>query len=106
MSVQEISAQEMQAILGENNSVQLIDVRSNADYQRYHVPGAVSMPLDTLSSASSKLDSQQPVYVVCASGYRSLKGAQVLLEQGFPKVVSVAEGTEGWKRQALPLVRG
>jgi len=83
--------------------IQVVDVRDPESYLAYHVPGAISIPLAGLPRRVGVLDASRPVFVICMKGKRSLEGAQVLLEQGFGEVFTVARGTEGWKEMGLPL---
>jgi rhodanese-related sulfurtransferase len=46
-----------------------------------------------------------PVYVICASGNRSLAAADYLIRTGID-ARSVAGGTAAWQRAGLPVVRG
>ena len=83
----------------------VIDVREPYEYAEGHVPGAKLIPLASLPQRVSGLATGQPVYVICASGHRSLAAAEFLARRGFD-AWSVAEGTSGWIGRGLPVVRG
>ena len=106
MTIPEIQPEEALTHLQSRPEIQLVDVRDQAEYERYHLPGARHIPLGELERRLGELDAQRPVYTVCARGVRSLKGAEVLLRGGFSSVTSVAAGTEGWKERGLPLESG
>ncbi|KAF6257505.1 Rhodanese-like domain-containing protein [Scenedesmus sp. NREL 46B-D3] len=81
----------------------LLDVRSTAEFEAGpSIPGAVSMPLDSLSDAvrAGQLDSfiDGHVAVVCASGQRSAQ-ATVRLSKvfNFRRVSNVAGGMAAWQ---------
>ena len=50
-----------------------------------------------------KLEKNEPVYLICQTGNRSRKAAQMLVDAGFPQAISVAGGTEAWKAAGLPM---
>jgi rhodanese-related sulfurtransferase len=83
----------------------VIDVREPFEYTDGHVPGAVLIPLRQLASRAAELPRGVPVYVVCASGNRSLSGAEFLAASGVD-AWSVRGGTGAWSRAGRPVVRG
>lgn len=83
----------------------VIDVREHAEYVTGHVPGARPVPMSHLPSRVDQLPTDRPVYVVCASGNRSLAMTAYLLRAGVD-AWSVAGGTEAWKASGRPVVRG
>ena len=84
----------------------LVDVRTPGEYGGGHVPGAKSIPIDELPSRVSELEAFKtgPVYVICASGGRSARGAALLSSQGFD-AVNVSDGTSAWVAAGFPVER-
>lgn len=82
---------------------QFIDVRTPEEYAEGHAYRARNIPLDTLAVNLDKLERNEPVFLICRSGSRSKKAAQILVDNGFPKAVSIAGGTEAWKAAGLPM---
>ncbi|MFI6402272.1 rhodanese-like domain-containing protein [Streptomyces sp. NPDC050548] len=83
----------------------VVDVREPGEYLAGHVPGAQLMPLSVLAGRIGELPAGRPVYVVCASGNRSLTAADRTSRAGID-AYSVAGGTSGWARTGRPLVTG
>ncbi|HEX6247930.1 MAG TPA: rhodanese-like domain-containing protein [Nocardioidaceae bacterium] len=82
-----------------------IDVRTPGEYLAGHVPGARLMPMDEVFARTHELPRNAPVFVVCATGNRSLTIADMLHRQGFD-ARSVAGGTASWESAGYPVVRG
>lgn len=90
--------------LRQEGHVQIVDVRSPAEFARGHVPGAVNIPLDRLSRAAlDGFDLQRPIHLVCKSGARSMMALQRLHAEGLPHLVNVAGGTDAWVAEGLPV---
>ncbi|BDG05652.1 rhodanese-like domain-containing protein [Anaeromyxobacter oryzae] len=66
----------------------VVDVRSPDEFRRGAWPGAVNIPLGSLSSRLSELRKDRPVVLYCASGARSGAAAGVLRRAGFLDVVN------------------
>ncbi|MBY0449062.1 MAG: ThiF family adenylyltransferase [Cyanobacteria bacterium] len=74
-----------------------LDVRSQAEYERLHKPGAIHCPLDNLSQEKTKkLLSELPektiIITYCQKGLRSLQAAQMLKTWGWDRVFSLDGG--------------
>jgi len=72
----------------------VIDVREPYEYTDGHVPGAWLVPMGRLAQVRSQLPRTEPVYLICASGNRSLAAADFLAQSGI-QALSVAGGTGG-----------
>jgi rhodanese-related sulfurtransferase len=83
----------------------VIDVREPFEYAAGHVPGATLVPLGQLPAYTADLPRDVPVYVICASGNRSLAAADYLTRGGID-AWSVAGGTGAWVRAGHPVVCG
>lgn len=87
------------------NGAVVIDVREQYEYTAGHIPGARLIPLDQLPHHAGEFQHAETVYVVCATGNRSLAAARYLSRRGIP-AYSVAGGTAAWHRSGQSLVRG
>lgn len=61
----------------------LLDVRTDGEYKRGHIPGAVHIPLDSLRERLSELNHSKVLYVYCQSGLRSYIACRILSQNGF-----------------------
>lgn len=83
--------------------MQFIDVRTPEEYRSGHAPKADAFPLDTLERDLVNLDRDKPVYVICQTGRRSQKGAEILQRAGFGEIYNVAGGTSAWMNAGFPI---
>ena len=70
----------------------VVDVRERHEYAAGHVGGALLIPMGQLPSRVRELDRAKPVYVICATGNRSLAMTDLLRAAGF-NAWSVTGGT-------------
>ena len=73
----------------------VVDVREDWEFQAGHVPSAEHIPLNTIPDRLAEIPKDQPVWVICQAGGRSMTAANYLEAQGYD-VVSVAGGTGSW----------
>ena len=110
MSVQTIQPQDLQRMREQGKLLEIIDVRTPAEYAQVHVEGARSVPLNALDPksllASRNPATDDPFYVICQSGGRAARACEMLGAAGFANVFSVAGGTAAWERARFPVVRG
>lgn len=86
----------------------LLDVRELDEYAAGHAPGSALIPLGQLKArlAEIKASEHQPVVVICRSGQRSARGAEVLRQAGFTNVSNVQGGMNAWTQAGLPVIKG
>jgi len=53
-----------------------------------------------------ELPRDRPIFVICQSGYRSLRASQFLRQAGFERVATIAGGTAEWLSAGKPVERG
>ena len=81
-----------------NPDVQIVDVRTEQEFVRGHIPGAVNIDVkdkEFVQVVNKKLDKQHPVLVYCQSGRRSKIAADLLSGMGF-QVKELDCGIAGW----------
>jgi hydroxyacylglutathione hydrolase len=105
--IEDISVEQLDDLLKDTNGSKpvVLDVREPWEYQQGHIPGAILVPLGSLSSRIGELDTDHPLAVVCATGNRSQSAAALLGQKKFEKVYNVLGGTMAWMKQGLPLER-
>ena len=108
MSIATISPRDLYAICGRGEAVELIDVRTPAEFREVHAAMAGNVPLDELDPAAllKGRNGNGPLYFICRSGGRAGKACEKLAAAGCASVVNVEGGTTAWVEAGLPVVRG
>ncbi len=100
-SVREVSPKD--AADGIRGDVQVIDVRSESEFNAYRIEGSRNIPITEFDAAIQTLDKTRPVYLVCDVGLRSTTAAEKLSEAGFPDVRHIEGGLRAWGKAGLPV---
>lgn len=99
--MQEISVLELKNLIDNNPDIQLIDVREPEERAAFNI-GGTFLPLGKIMGF--ELDQiedlkEEPVYVYCRSGKRSMQACLMLEQAGFTQVFNVAGGVLAWQEQ-------
>ena len=89
-----------------NQGVFILDVRTQEEWDEYHIPNATLIPLDELPDRLDEVPTDQEVVVVCRSGNRSKQGRDILEQAGYEQVTSMSGGLNSWQAQGYPVVSG
>jgi rhodanese-related sulfurtransferase len=106
-----VDAPALQDRLGDTASADptLIDVRTPAEFEAGHIPGAVNVPLDELKGSLDDLCrvlTDHDVVLVCRSGARAGQAQEVLQSAGLPSPTVLSGGIVDWERTGGDLNRG
>ena len=104
-----VSPQQLQDLCTRGEPINLIDVRTPAEFGEVHVDFARNVPLDRLDPKQIQSDHAQhagPIYFVCRSGSRSKTACERMIAAGINDVISVEGGTTACDAAGLPVVRG
>jgi rhodanese-related sulfurtransferase len=104
-----ITPERLAALHQANERVDLIDVRTPAEYREVHIEFARNVPLDQLNpkaiAAERNGRANEPLYVICRTGSRAHQACEKLAAAGL-NVVNVEGGTLAWDASGLPVARG
>lgn len=90
----------------QSGRVQLIDVRSQEEWNEGRIEQADHHFLGRLNRTAQSLASDTPIVVQCRSGARSAIAASVLQAGGLKNVINLTGGYMAWKQAGLPSVTG
>jgi NADPH-dependent 2,4-dienoyl-CoA reductase/sulfur reductase-like enzyme/rhodanese-related sulfurtransferase len=72
--------------------VTIVDARTPAEYERWHIRGAVLIPHTEQRARLDELPRDRPVYLYCRSGFRSYLSYALLKHHGFADVAFLSGG--------------
>jgi rhodanese-related sulfurtransferase len=90
---QEVTVDELEQAIAAGEFV--VDVRESFEFEDGHVPQAKHIPLNSIPENLADLPKDKKIWIICASGGRSMTAANFLEQQGLD-CVSVAGGTSAW----------
>jgi rhodanese-related sulfurtransferase len=109
MDVLTISPRELNDLRAKGRSVELIDVRTPAEFREVHVDFARNVPLHDLDPTAVRREhapGDEPLYFICRSGSRGKQACEKYLAAGYVNVRNVEGGTLAWAECGLPVMRG
>lgn len=85
----------------------IIDVRSALEYNAWHIPDAVNVPLGELRARLAELPRHKPLLLYCRVGFRGYLAYRVLIQSGFTRVKTLAGGSKTFcSHHRTPLCTG
>jgi len=75
---------------------QLLDVRTEFEFENGHLEGAINLPVDKLRQKLDNLDKNKPILAYCQVGLRGYIASRILTQHGF----NVKNMTGGYKSAA------
>ncbi|MDO9300097.1 MAG: rhodanese-like domain-containing protein [Anaerolineales bacterium] len=80
----------------------VVDVRTQEEWDEYHVPNVPLIPLDELPNRLNEIPKDEEILVICRSGNRSQEGRDILLSAGY-NATSMAGGVKEWYAKGYPI---
>ncbi len=89
VSYRQITMDKAVAMMKEEEGYIILDVRTAAEFDEKHIPGAINIPNETIGTdAIPELpDKDQLILVYCRSGNRSKRASEKLVKLGYTNVV-------------------
>lgn len=96
-SYKQLSMEEAISMMEKESNYILLDVRTAEEFEGKHIPGAINIPNETISSEElpELPDKDQLILVYCRSGNRSKQASRKLAEQGYTNIVEFG-GINDW----------
>ena len=76
----------------ENNNTNVFDMRRESEFLSEHLLEAHSTPLNFMNDHLAEFKSNQPFYIHCAGGYRSMIAASILKSRGIHNLINIKGG--------------
>lgn len=101
-SMESISAETLQDRM--ENDIPIFDVRKDGEFAAGHIPKATHTSLEFINSHLNAFPKDEPFYVHCAGGYRSVIAASILKSRGIHNAIDVAGGFKAIKEVGIYVV--
>jgi sulfur-carrier protein adenylyltransferase/sulfurtransferase len=103
----DLTAQELRQRLERAPRPRVVDVRELHELtgELGRIEGVEHVPLASVRAGCVGWSRDEEIVVVCRSGGRSAKAAEVLAGLGFQRILNLAGGMAAWNAAALPIVR-
>jgi len=100
-----MKANELLRRIQSNTAPVVVDTRSEFEFGRGHVPGAINAPVRKilLNRAHLPQDKKRDMVVLCEHGQRAMLARFVLGLYGYPNTALLEGHMKGWKEAGLPL---
>lgn len=84
----------------------VLDVRSAAEFDEGHIPGAINIPFDAIGERIAELGpvDERDVVVYCRSGRRTMLALGTLREAGFRRLFHLDGDYLRWSGEHRPLI--
>ena len=101
-SIEGITAVELAEKL-KNADLPVFDVRKPGEYENENLVISKSTPLDFLNNLLEDFPKNEPFYVHCAGGYRSVIAISILKARGFKNIIDIKGGFDAIKNTEVQL---
>ena len=85
-------------------SVTVVDVRTQDEWNRGHLEGALHIEWQDILQLSSDINKDEKIYLYCRSGNRSGKATKILEEAGYINVINAGSIQEASKLLGINIV--
>lgn len=102
--IRTLSFDELVGMYKNNEKFVLVDARSREDYDKSHLPGALSIPLEDIKDYAGELDKDEKIVTYCG-GFQcpaSTEAAKMLMKLGFGDVRDYKGGIQEWTEKGYP----
>ncbi len=100
-----MQASELLQRIQSNNPPVVVDTRSEIEFKRGHIPGAINAPVRKilLNRAQLPQDKNREMVVTCEHGQRATMAKLLLSLYGYRHTALLEGFLEDWKKAGLPL---
>ena len=102
VSYRQINMDEAITMMEEESSYIILDVRTPEEFADKHIPGAINIPNETISTEEipELPDKDQLILVYCRSGNRSKQASEKLAALGYTNIVEFG-GINDWPGETV-----
>ena len=97
-----VNAKDLEKLV-KQEKVPVFDVRKENEYLSGHISSAENTPLDFLNDYLDRFPKNNPFFIHCAGGYRSVIAASILKKRGIHNLIDVQGGFKKIKETEIEL---
>lgn len=95
-NINKCSVQEARNAIYKNPNYQLVDVREQVEYDIVRIPMSLLVPLSTFEQDYTKINQNNPIYLLCGVGKRASLAAEFLASRGYKDLFVIEGGIKEW----------
>jgi rhodanese-related sulfurtransferase len=106
--IREITVHELKERLEKDASLLLIDVRTLEEYECVsapHVKARIEYHVIARDIDVAQFPKDQPIYLICRAGRRSMVAAKELADSGYQDLINVKGGMNEWIGSQYPVIK-
>ena len=103
MAIKNVSPKKAKELMGSENDVFLLDVRTKEEYNESHIKTAHLIPVQELEQNIDLIPKDRNVVVYCASGKRSARACGILKNKGLKALYNIEGGIRQWMADGYPV---
>ncbi len=102
VSYRQIDAYEAASLMEIEENYIILDVRTQAEFEATHIPGAICIPNETITDQPIERlpDKDQLILIYCRSGNRSKQASEKLVKLGYTNIVEFG-GISSWPGETV-----
>ena len=110
--IKQITAQELNDLLLNNNDLILIDISTPGEFKEGHIRDSMLGDMQVLHTQpeqyldSLKINKTDTIILICETGNKSYRVADVLMRVGYQNVYNLVMGKIGWVRSGFAMDDG
>jgi rhodanese-related sulfurtransferase len=97
--VEFIDVEDLKKLIQDGLEVQIVDVRTEKEYNKGHIKGAKLIPVDDIRQRLDELDKEKKTVLHCRTSYRSYLAYRILKNNGFKDVKNLNGSYWSWTRK-------
>jgi rhodanese-related sulfurtransferase len=107
-NIQEISIESLEELKSRGESLKLVDVREDLEWQKGHLPEAIHLGKGIIERDIEQRVEDKKVKIVlyCGGGFRSALAAESLQCMNYKNVFSLIGGFKAWKSRGNLIIEG
>jgi rhodanese-related sulfurtransferase len=104
--ITKISTKDLKEMMDSGKKFKLVDVLPGEHYEKEHIKGAISIPLDEIEEKADTLLDRDELIVTYCAGFKcsaSTGAAEKLVSMGYKNVRDYKGGLQDYKANNLPV---